>query len=195
MLMPISNASPVVAVDQDDVPRGVSGDQDPGDMPQSGIARGRIHNDVYQLYSATVADYEVTFRLPNSLDLLKLTPEADVAINRRRLLELCLTSTRQHGQDVPAERLPDEVMSVVAEQMAQADPQADVQLALTCPECAHPWQAPLDIVSFLWSELHAWAGRLLQEVHELASAYGWSEAEVVGLSPARRRLYLELATA
>jgi hypothetical protein len=66
---------------------------------------------------------------------------------------------------------------------------------LTCPQCAHQWQAPLDIVSFLWSEVHAWAIRLLREIHELASAYGWSEAEILALSPWRRRAYLELVNA
>jgi len=29
-------------------------------------------------------------------------------------------------------------------------------------------------------------------VHMLASAYGWSEQAILGLSPARRRLYMEM---
>ena len=44
---------------------------------------------------------------------------------------------------------------------------------LTCPQCSHHWHAPLDIVSFVWSEIHAWAVRLLHDVHALALAYGW----------------------
>ena len=32
--------------------------------------------------------------------------------------------------------------------MSELDPQGDVQLALTCPQCSHQWQAPLDIVVF-----------------------------------------------
>jgi len=37
--------------------------------------------------------------------------------------------------------------------------------------------------------------RLLVEVHALASAYGWSEQEILSLSDARRRLYLEMVQA
>ena len=38
-------------------------------------------------------------------------------------------------------------------------------------------------------------GATLAEVHALAAAYGWTEAEVLALSAARRRAYLELVGA
>ena len=47
----------------------------------------------------------------------------------------------------------------------------------------------------LWAELEAVARRLAMEVHTLASAYGWSESEILSLSDARRRLYLEMVSA
>jgi hypothetical protein len=40
-----------------------------------------------------------------------------------------------------------------------------------------------------------WASRLLLEVHALASVYGWSERDVLNLSPRRRRLYLDMVGA
>ena len=43
--------------------------------------------------------------------------------------------------------------------MAEADPQADVQLELNCHACAHTWASPFDIVSFFWREIDAWAQR------------------------------------
>ncbi len=49
-----------------------------------------------------------------------------------------------------------------------------------------------DIVSFLWNELNAWAIRTLREVHILASAYGWSETDILAMSPWRRQFYLEV---
>ena len=76
--------------------------------------------------------------------------------------------------------------------MADADPQADVRLAVTCPSCGTGWEVPFDAGSFLWSEVEAWARRTLLEVHQLAAAYGWSEAEVLALGPRRRQAYLEL---
>jgi hypothetical protein len=137
-------------------------------------------------------DCEVCFRLPNSEDLARLDEHADMASNRRRLFERCVVSARRGADAIPADALPAGIERVVAERMAEADPQADVQLALTCPHCGQCWQAPLDIVSFLWTELHAWACRLLREVHTLASAYGWREADIFALSPWRRQAYMEL---
>jgi hypothetical protein len=67
-----------------------------------------------------------------------------------------------------------------------------VQLSLTCPDCDARWDAPLDIASFLWSEVQAWALRTLADVHTLARAYGWAEADILALSPPRRQAYLEL---
>ena len=76
--------------------------------------------------------------------------------------------------------------------MARADPQADVTFSITCPACGHAWQAIFDIVSFFWREVNAWSYRLLYEVHLLASAYGWREADILAMSPWRRQCYLEM---
>ena len=76
--------------------------------------------------------------------------------------------------------------------MASADPMAEIHLVLDCPCCQHKWEAPFDIVAFLWREISAAARRLLREVHTIASAYGWTETEILALSPARRRIYLEI---
>ena len=76
--------------------------------------------------------------------------------------------------------------------MALVDPQADVQLALSCPACGQQWRATFDVVSFLWDELDAWARRLLREVHTLASAYHWREADILAMSRWRRQYYLDL---
>jgi uncharacterized protein (UPF0212 family) len=139
-------------------------------------------------------ELDVSFRLPNSQDLLALPTPGDgsSSSSRRALLERCLLSARRNGQDIPAEELSEEVATAISQRMAEVDPQADVQLTPTCPQCGQGWQAPLDIASFLWSEIHAWAVRLLRDVHTLASAYGWREAEILALSPWRRQAYLEL---
>jgi hypothetical protein len=139
-----------------------------------------------------VENFAGELRLPNSLDLERLDATADLATNRRCLLEACLLSARRDGRYVAAWDLPEDVVTVLAQQMAKADPQGEVRLDLCCPHCAHAWQVPLDIASFLWAELHAWALRVLREVHALATAYGWREADILALSPWRRRAYLDL---
>jgi len=145
-------------------------------------------------FNLCVAGHEIRFRLPNCADLNGISAVENIANNQLRLLERCVLSARHAGREVTVDRLPAEVVSAVGQRMAEADPQADVQLALTCPACHHHWTAALDIVSFFWSEINAWATRLLREIHTLASAYGWSEAEVLSLSPWRRQVYLEMAS-
>jgi hypothetical protein len=66
---------------------------------------------------------------------------------------------------------------------------------MDCPTCGHGWSAAFDIADFFWRELKGRAKRLLDEVQELAVHYGWSEAEVLTMSPVRRRHYLERAQA
>lgn len=133
--------------------------------------------------------YDVRFRLPNTLDLLALR---QTAADPATLLDRCVLTARYKGEATAVTELPDTIVTAVAERMAQADPQAEVQLALTCPACQHEWLATFDILSFFWIEINAWALRLLQEVHRLASAYGWREADILGLSSWRRQFYLEM---
>ncbi|MGW0209347.1 hypothetical protein ACWDZ8_27315, partial [Streptomyces sp. NPDC003233] len=94
--------------------------------------------------------------------------------------------------EVAAEALPEHVRRRVAQAAAAADPAADIRLNLACPACGHAASAELDIASYLWAELDAWARGTLQDVHLLAGHYGWSESEILALSPLRRRYYLEL---
>jgi hypothetical protein len=135
---------------------------------------------------------EAEFRLPTSLDLEVLVAGAPVEENRARLLSRCVLAVHRHGEPLPAGEWPPALAETIAARMAEADPRSDLRLALACPACAHAWQTAFDIVSYLWSEVHAWAVRLLREVHELARAYGWSEPEILALSPFRRQQYLSL---
>jgi hypothetical protein len=143
----------------------------------------------------TISSYEVQFRLPNSADVAAVAERPDSSEKRQLLFERCLLAARCNGEATTPNRLPADVIDAVAERMAQTDPQADVQLGISCPSCGHRWRAALDVVSFFWSEIDAWAHRVLREVHTLASAYGWHESEILALSPWRRQLYLEMVGA
>jgi len=133
-----------------------------------------------------VADRELRFRLPTSADLLAVANGAEPDTAQRALAAQCLLD------EAAAPVLALDTLNAIAARMAEADPQAEVQLALTCPDCGHHWMALFDIVGFLWSEINTWAQRMLREVHTLASAYGWREADILALSPLRRQRYLQL---
>jgi hypothetical protein len=140
-------------------------------------------------------NYEMQFRLPNSHDLQAIAACSNQMDSRAVLLERCLHGASQNRQAVSATQLPQDVVDAIAERMAQADPGAHMQLDLCCPACENRWQTNFDIVSFFWSEIDAWAQRLLSEVHTLARAYGWREADILNMHPHRRRFYMEKLSA
>jgi hypothetical protein len=140
--------------------------------------------------SVNVDGYVLRFRLPNSLDQIAIADCPDAHAARQRLLERCLATGELHGETVAVCELPTEVVDAVAQRMAQADPQGDVQLALVCPRCNHRWEAGFDVSAFLWSEITAWAHRILGDVQSLAAAYGWREADILTMSAWRRQFYL-----
>jgi hypothetical protein len=136
--------------------------------------------------------YEVHFRAPNSDDLAAIAVTQDVDAMRQLLLARCTWDIRYNGAKQAAEQLPAQIVEALTQSMARADPQADVQLQVTCPACGCEWLATFDIASFLWSEINDWAQRLLREMHVLASAYGWREADILAMSAQRRQLYLDM---
>lgn len=152
-------------------------------------------NEQEEVHCLSVAEHVVRWRLPNSLDVMAVSDGQAVDETRKSLLARCVLTVQQGGEERSTDQLPQEIADAVVQQMAETDPQADVQLALACPACGHTWQATFDIVSFFWSEINAWAYRTLREVHTLARAYGWTEGDILALSPQRRQLYLEMATA
>ena len=117
------------------------------------------------------------YRRPSSADLrvaLDAGPAAETVVAER-----CLDAA------------PDaELVAAFGEALNASDPWSEVTLSLGCPECEGRWPVVFDIVAYFWREIEARARRLLREVHALARAYGWSEREILELSPLRRQLYL-----
>jgi len=154
-----------------------------GDGPGDGAAR----------FELAAEGLEVKFRLPDSSDLKAIVGCPDAAAARRLLSERCVLEATRDGAETGCETLSEAALEELGSYMAKCDPLADVSLDLKCAECGHTWCVAFDIASFLWREIEVLAKRLLGEVHTLARAYGWSEAEVLGLSAARRNYYLEMA--
>lgn len=134
--------------------------------------------------------YTVVCRPPTTDDLRRALA-ADAPDPGRALLATVVLSATSGPAPVPAADLPLAVTEAVANRLSESDPLADVQLLLSCETCGADWLAPLDIADFAWHELRRWYQRALWEVHALARAYGWTEAEVLAVPPARRRIYLE----
>jgi hypothetical protein len=138
---------------------------------------------------ATIVVKGQSFRLPTTRDLVRVVSEPEPRSAVIQLVESCRTYSSGCAT------WQDEELEEIGERMASADPLAEIRLKYDCAECGHQWGESLDIVAFLWLEIEARAKRLLMEIHTLATAYGWSEKEILSLSEPRRRLYLEMVRA
>lgn len=80
----------------------------------------------------------------------------------------------------------------VLEEFERVNEAAEILLELECPACPARPVMDLDVAQFLLREIAGAARRLMREIHELASVYGWSERSIAAMSPARRAGYLEM---
>lgn len=113
------------------------------------------------------------------------------AAMRAALLSACVLAV----DGVAGAPVPDDLVPAVEAALADLDPQAEVELEFDCSECGEAWTEYLDPPTLIRFELATRARRILAEVAELARAFHWSERDILALSPARRRFYLEAARA
>ncbi|HEU4778496.1 MAG TPA: hypothetical protein VFS58_01305 [Steroidobacteraceae bacterium] len=158
-------------------------------FPTDGIRADQSGGETFE---AEAGGYRAAFRLPNCGDVLALAGEQDAAAAERTLLHRCLIAlTSPEGLDSPIEP-PAELVVAIDTRMGELDSQAQVVLDITCAMCTRAARATFDIATHLWSEVETWARTQLSDIHAIASTYGWSEPQILALSPARRRAYLEL---
>lgn len=119
------------------------------------------------------------FRLPNGADqaLLADLPEADA---------VPWLMQRLAGEPLPEGR---QDLQAAAEAALEAvSPGIVLTVAAACPACGATNGVGLDP----YRALARGSGTLLQEVHQIALHYHWSEADILGLPHARRQRYLQL---
>src|SRR5258706_7538023 len=138
--------------------------------------------------TCTVGETSLQLRLPDTLDLAAVRDAVDEDDARARLAARCIVN----GEGTP---LTADAIDAIARALSAADPGGDLTVAVTCPECGASWEATFDPAAYLLREIDAAAQGTLREIDALASAYGWSESEILSLSRARRRTYLRMVTA
>jgi hypothetical protein len=141
--------------------------------------------DRQPLAVATV-DGPLTVRLPDTRDLRAAATAGDASSARRLLLRRLLPG-------LPAERdIGEDTVAIVETALEKASPGAAVMVTVGCPDCGGATEAAVDVPLLLWCHVEAAAVVLLSEIHVLASAYGWTEPDVLALPPRRRRSYLAM---
>ncbi|MGH8666102.1 MAG: hypothetical protein ACREUX_17715 [Burkholderiales bacterium] len=81
---------------------------------------------------------------------------------------------------------------LLARTLAERDPLVALSVLCPCPACGADNDIPIDLEAVALARLDHRRRSLLHEIHALASRYGWTEAEIVALPPARRAHYLAL---
>jgi hypothetical protein len=84
-----------------------------------------------------------------------------------------------------------ERLAAVEAALAAADPLTVLTIGTQCPECGADNSMELDLEATCLALLAAEQPRLMDDIHALALAYHWTEAEVVAVPPRRRRQYLD----
>lgn len=152
--------------------------------------------DASQQHRLEAEGWRVEFRLPDAADLRAASSwSADADVFVQALLQRCVLRCEHEERACPPRELPASVAQALSQRMEALEPGANVSFDLTCPACGQAWSASMDVGGVLWSELQTRAERLLLDVDALARAYGWTEAQVLALSPTRRAAYLQLVGA
>jgi hypothetical protein len=140
--------------------------------------------------TVTIDGRPFELRSPDSRDATATAAANDIESAIACLLARC---AKPAGDSIsPIDEITRSQRAVISAALTALDPAAEILLYLSCPACGIHWQALFDINHILWVEIRARARGLLQEVDALARVYHWNESEILGMSPARRRLYLEM---
>jgi len=161
-------------VDTDDLRALATADESARTAPRTIVVRG----------------HEVVWRCVTAADLEAVGSLGDAASAESALLDRCIDSVKGADGDPDLESA---VRDAVVAAMEAADPLAEVRTSLSCGDCGQDFDAELDLAEFAWTELHVAAQRLLWDVDTLARTYGWTEPDVLALSPRRRRAYVDMA--
>jgi hypothetical protein len=117
------------------------------------------------------------FRVPSIADQLAVRRSASPGAAMRAL---CL-----------APGLPGPVARRIEAAIARMAPEVTGPVGGPCPHCGAAVRALFDVARYVVTELRRIAHGLYEEIHLLASAYGWTEADILALPGPRRRRYAE----
>jgi hypothetical protein len=133
-----------------------------------------------------------SMRAANNLDLVAVSTQTGPEDARLFLLERCTQVNGCPASDETASAALRASEKVALETFTRLHQAAEITCRVPCVDCSHSEETDLDIARFLWAEVRHHAGKLLREIHELASAYGWSEEAILNMPAHRRERYLEM---
>jgi hypothetical protein len=140
--------------------------------------------------------FEIEFRLPTgahqeaAADSISNDDELAVV----KLLAMTITTINGNSDiDVSSvAALPASVLKAIEARMEELAPLQTIELNAVCVECEQPFVSDFDVTSFFLAELQQYRRVLEREVHCIAWHYHWPEHEILSLTRAKRRRYIDL---
>lgn len=130
------------------------------------------------------AERVLTMRRPTGDDLRRWRDAQPRS--RDQAVRLMLDSLVLEGDVGPDDQ------AAVSTSIAAMDPLVDFTVSCHCPACGMATEVAIDLETLALASLVRRQRALLQEVHCLASHYGWTEADVLAVPAPRRARYLAL---
>lgn len=146
-----------------------------GELPAKPAGEG------YPFATAETSLGTVRFRVPNGDDQEAIAGIEDPQQARRALVARC-------AAEPLAGTLSDEDLDRIDAALEPVAPEVVTRAQAACPDCGKPIEIELDPYVCLGAADNG----LFLDVHALASAYHWSEREILAMPSDRRRLYLSL---
>lgn len=139
---------------------------------------------------------EVAFRLPTGEDQESLSGRLDEneSLALAELLARCIAriGPLEIVSPVQIEGLSPMARMEVEQEMLRVAPRIELNMDVSCPECARDFTAPFDVQDFFFGEMRTSRDLLYREVHYLAFHYHWSEKEIMEMPKDDRRHYIEI---
>ncbi|BDA84735.1 hypothetical protein Sa4125_22770 [Aureimonas sp. SA4125] len=140
-----------------------------------------------------VDDWSILVRPLDTADLIRAALCQDRTAAALTLAHAAIVSATCEGKAVAPDGLPPAIARAAEEAVMALDPMAETVVDVACPACGSVTPLGFDVGAFLWRAIDQAACGLLDDVATLARRYGWSERDVLAMSPHRRLHYLAAA--
>ena len=148
-----------------------------------------------KVYEFNRDNFKIIYKLPDSYDLASASKHNEIQSARNELLNRCIIETIYDDKKITALELPEEIIQKLSQEFADNDPNSEILINLVCQNCNSDWTSFFDISSFLVKSINFSAKNILRDVHTLALVYGWSEADILNMTPQKRNWYINLSGA
>jgi hypothetical protein len=156
------------------------------------LALGDVHRD-RETIVIMLGDIEATLRRPSGLDQSRwLEQSADLQLEsmlRSVLVRPDLDEVLEGGTSF------EQVASLIDDAMDEFDPLVGFHLSVVCPECGAATDVSPDLTAAALERLSRLQRAAIEDIHQIAACYHWTESEILQLPAWRRQSYLGLISA